>query len=88
MTFPQWYTQAAQLGFPFVLATALYLLWQGVLRWGREFKELKAIYEAHLAELTNDRDEWKARALHFIDLTDQVTTLAKVVADIAKRVLP
>jgi cytoskeletal protein RodZ len=72
----QWLSSA---GFPGTLALLLWLSIKGRIRWEREAEQQEKDYQ----ELKADRDEWKARALRYMDRLDSAKDVAETAATVA-----
>lgn len=77
---------AGLYGLPFAMFVAF--VWfsrSGTIRWGRECDTLIAEKDRQITLITQDRDEWKQRSLHYIDLTSQATNLSETTVTVAKQ---
>lgn len=83
MSLIELYQWLANAGFPGMVCLVLYLSITGKIRWQREFTEA----EKDLVEVKADRDEWKARALRYMDRLDTAVEMGETAATVATRAI-
>jgi hypothetical protein len=68
-----------------LLIGVLYLGWKQVWIWGKERDATVAIYAKQLADMTADRDFWRASHLRLTSATAQTAqTVAQAITTVAK----